>query len=52
MARLIEIDDALLAAVNWPGTALKAIQSLTTEERTKLLDDLILDKGDLGFPHT
>ena len=50
-ARLIEIDDAPPATVNRPGTALKAIQSLTTEERTKLLDDLILDEGDSGFPH-
>ena len=50
-ARLIEIDNNPPAAVNWPGTALKAIQSLTTEERTKLLDDLILDESDLGFPH-
>ena len=49
-ARLIEIDDTPPATANRPGTALKAIQSLTTEERTKLLDDLILDEGDLGFP--
>ena len=51
MAQLIEIDDAPPATVNQPGTALKAIQSLTTEECTKLLDDLILDEGDSGFPH-